>query len=149
MKVILLEDVRKVGRKDDVVDVSDGYARNFLIKNGKAVAFTKGSSKVLDKQLADKAAFEAEKKKEAEELAKKLETMKFEFQLKTGKEGQTFGSISTKQIAEALYEQGIKVEKRKITLDEPITSLGTSIAHVDLYRGQVIGRVNVHVSSKE
>ena len=75
--------------------------------------------------------------------------MKFEFQLKTGKEGQTFGSISTKQIAEALQAQGIKVEKRKITLDEPITSLGTSIASVDLYRGQVIGKINVHVSGKE
>lgn len=149
MKVILLEDVKKVGRKDEVVDVSDGYARNFLIKNGKAVAFTKGSSKVLDKQLADKAAREAQLKKEAEALAKQLETMKFEFQLRTGKEGQTFGSISTKQIAEALQEQGIKVDKRKITLDEPITSLGTSIATVDLYRGQVFGKINVHVSAKE
>ena len=142
MKVILLEDVRKVGRKDDVVDVSDGYARNFLIKNGKAVAYTKGSSKVLDKQLADKAAYEADLKKEAEELAKKLETMKFEFQLKTGKEGQTFGSISTKQIEDKLKADGIIIDKRKIKDSEPLNSLGTYDVKIELYK-DVIGVIKV------
>lgn len=148
MKVILLSDVKKVGKKDDVVEVSDGYARNFLIKRKLAVAYTKGSSKILDEQLAIKKEHEAQLKKEAEELKKKLETMKLEFSLSAGKEGQVFGSISTKQIYQALQEKGIEVDKRKIKLDVPVSSLGTTNVEVDLYKGQVIGTIHVHVSQK-
>lgn len=148
MKVILLSDVKKVGKKDDVVEVSDGYARNFLIKRKLAVAYTKGSSKILDEQLAIKKEHEAQLKKEAEALKKKLETMKLEFSLSTGKEGQVFGSISTKQIHQALQEKGIEVDKRKIKLDVPVSSLGTTNVEVDLYKGQVIGTIHVHVSQK-
>lgn len=148
MKVILLSDVKKVGKKDDVVEVSDGYARNFLIKRKLAVAYTKGSSKILDEQLAIKKEHEAQLKKEAEALKKKLETMKLEFSLSAGKEGQVFGSISTKQINQALQEKGIEVDKRKIKLDVPVSSLGTTNVEVDLYKGQVIGTIHVHVSQK-
>lgn len=148
MKVILLKDIKKVGKKDEVIEVSDGYARNYLIKRKLAVAYTKGSSKVLNEQLAIKEEHEAKLKKEAEEIKKKLDTMKLEFSLSAGKEGQVFGSISTKQIHQALQEKGIEVDKRKIHLDVPVSSLGTTNVKVDLYKGQVMGTIHVHVSQK-
>ncbi len=145
MKVILLKDVRNVGKKDEVKEVSDGYARNFLIKRGLAIAYTKGSEKVLGEQLAEREKEEAALKAEAQETAKTLETTPLDFTLKAGKEGQVFGSVSTKQIAHALQEKGIKVDKRKIQLDQAIASLGTTRVKVDLYRGQVIGEIVVRV----
>lgn len=148
MKVILLKDVKKVGKKDEVKEVSDGYARNFLIKNGLAVAYTKGSVKVLDAQLEDRRQQEAELKKEAEGVAEKLKNIKLEFKLNAGKEGQVFGSVSSKQIAEALLKKGIKVERRKMVMEIPIASLGTTRVKVDLYKGQVWGEIVVHVSQK-
>ena len=95
MKVILLKDIRKLGKKDDVVEVSDGYARNFLFKNKSAIAYTKGSAKVLDKQMEERAEHEAELKKEAEALSETLKGITLEFTLSTGKNGATFGSVST------------------------------------------------------
>lgn len=148
MKVILLEDVKNVGKKDEVKEVSDGYAQNFLIKNKKAVLYNKASSKDLNSRKAEEAAHQAELKAQAEETQKKLEDLVLEFQLNTGKGGNTFGQISTKQIAQALAEQGIQVEKRKIILDTPVDSLGTTKVKVDLYKGQVIGTIRVHVSAK-
>uniref|UniRef100_UPI00261229E2 50S ribosomal protein L9 n=1 Tax=uncultured Faecalicoccus sp. TaxID=1971760 RepID=UPI00261229E2 len=122
--------------------------RNYLIKRKLAVAYTKGSSKVLNEQLAIKEEHEAKLKKEAEEIKKKLDTMKLEFSLSAGKEGQVFGSISTKQIHQALQEKGIEVDKRKIHLDVPVSNLGTTNVKVDLYKGQVMGTIHVHVSQK-
>lgn len=148
MKVILLEDVKNVGKKDEVKEVSDGYAQNFLIKNKKAVLYNKASSKDLNSRKAEEAAHQAELKAQAEETQKKLEDLVLEFQLNTGKGGNTFGQISPKQIAQALAEQGIQVEKRKIILDTPVDSLGTTKVKVDLYKGQVIGTIRVHVSAK-
>ena len=149
MKVILLKDVKNVGKKNEVKEVSDGYGRNYLIKNKLAIAYTKGSEKVLEKQLEEKAEQEAQLKKEAEAVAKELESIKLEFYLSAGKEGQVFGSISSKQIAEALAKQGIKVEKRKIKMEQSIASLGTTKVKVDLYKGIVIGEIRVHVNAKE
>lgn len=148
MKVILLEDVKNVGKKDEVKEVSDGYAKNFLIKQNKAVLYNKTNSKVLAEKQAEEAAHQAELKKQAEEVKKELEDLVLEFTLNTGKEGNTFGQISTKQIAQALADQGISVDKRKIQLDVPVDSLGTTKVKVDLYKGQVIGTVNVHVSAR-
>ncbi|MBM6830576.1 50S ribosomal protein L9 [Faecalicoccus acidiformans] len=148
MKVILLKDIKKVGKKDEVIEVSDGYARNYLIKRNLAIAYTKGSQKVLNEQLAQKAEEEKQLKAEAEVLKAKLEKMRLEFTLSTGKEGQVFGSISTKQIHQALLNQGMEVDKRKIHLDAPVSSLGMTNVEVDLYKGQVIGTIHVHVSEK-
>ena len=148
MKVILLKDVKNVGKKDEVKEVNDGYARNFLIKNKMAVAFTKGSQKVLNEQLEERAAQEAEKQKEAEHIAELLKTMKLEFQLNTGKNGAVFGTISSKQIVAALAKKNIIVDKRKIMMEDAVASLGTTIVKVDLYRGKVIGEIQVHVSEK-
>lgn len=148
MKVILLKDIRKLGKKDDIVEVSDGYARNFLIKNKSAIAYTKGSAKVLDNQMEERAKHEAQLKKEAEELKEELKDVTLEFRLSTGKNGAVFGSVSSKQIVEALLKKGYKIDKRKLQMDQSISSLGTTRVKVDLYHGQVIGEIVVHVSEK-
>ena len=148
MKVILLEDVRKVGKKGDIVDVADGYGQNFLIKNKKAVMATKVQKNILAKQKEEEALIEAEKKKEAEELAKRLEDIKVEFKVATGKEGRTFEHVSTKQSVKALREDyGIKVDKRKFVNAYPIGNLGTTKLKIELYKG-VFGTVNVHLTEK-
>lgn len=149
MKVIMLKDVRNVGKKDEVKEVSDGYARNYLIKRGLAIAYTEGSKKVLNQQLEQKKEEEAQLKKEAEAVAEKLKETPIEFALKAGKEGQVFGSVSSKQIVEELNKKGIKVDKRKIHMEQAISSLGTTKVKVDLYRGQVMGEINVRVRQKD
>lgn len=148
MKVILLKDVKNVGKKDEVKEVSDGYARNFLIKNKMAVAYTKGSVKILDHQLEEKKLHEEDLKRQAEKIAEELKKTPVEFMLNTGKDGQAFGSVSSKQIAEALNKKGIIVDKRKIHMDIPVSSIGTTRVKVDLYKGQVIGEIVVQVRPK-
>lgn len=148
MKVILLKDIRKLGKKDEVVEVSDGYARNFLIKNKSAIAYTKGSAKVLDHQMEERAKQEAQLKKEAEELKEELKNVTLEFKLSAGKNGAVFGSVSSKQIVEALTKKGYKIDKRKLQMEQSISSLGTTRVKVDLYHGQVMGEIVVHVSEK-
>ena len=138
MKVILKQDVKKVGKKGEIVEVSDGYARNFLIARGLAVPSTDASREILAKQ----------KKEEAEELAKKLEKMELRFQVKSGAGGRVFGSISTKQIVEQLRRQGVSVDKRKILDTNPIQSLGVTKVRVELHKG-VVGTINVHVFGSE
>lgn len=149
MKIILLKDVKNVGKKDEVKEVSDGYARNFLIKNKMAVAYTKTSEKILDQQKEEHRIHEDQLKAEALVISEKLKDTPVEFMLSTGKEGQVFGSVSSKQIAEGLAKKGIKVDKRKIHLDQPVASLGTTRVKVDLYRGQVLGEIVVKVKAKE
>jgi large subunit ribosomal protein L9 len=148
MKVILTQDVRKVGKKGEIVKVADGYGQNYLIKNGFAVMATEKEKENLAAQKAEEAKVEAAKKAEAEELAKKLESIKVEFKVATGTEGRTFEHVSTKQIVKALYEQhGIKVDKRKFINAYPIGNLGTTKLQIELYKG-VIGTINVHLSEK-
>ena len=129
MKVILLADVKKVGKKGEIKEVSDGYARNFLIARNLAVMASNDSLKVLDKE------------KEAEELASKMENMTLEFKV-NAKNGVVFNSVSTKQIQDALRKQGIVIDKRKIIDHEPITSLGYNRVKIELYKG-VIGTIKV------
>lgn len=141
MKVILLADVKKVGKKGEIKEVSDGYARNFLIARNLAVAASNDSMKVLAKQNADEAARQAELKAEAEALSAKLATMTLEFKVNS-KNGVVFNSVSTKQIQEALRQKGITIDKRKIIDNQPITSLGYSNIKIELYKG-VIGTIKV------
>lgn len=148
MKVILLKDVRKVGKKDEVKDVSDGYARNYLIKNGMAVQYTKGSKKILDEQLKQQQIQADTLKMEAEKTKEILQNTPIEFFLNAGKDGQVFGSVSSKNIVSALQKKQIQIDKRKIMLDAPISSLGTTRVKVDLYRNQVIGEIIVQVRQK-
>ena len=133
MKVIMLADVKKVGKKGEIVEVADGYGRNFLIRGGLAVQATAGSQKVLDQQKLQEALNEQEKKVKAEEVARKLENLTLRFHVKSGKEGRVFGSVSTKQIVEELRKQGLKVDKRKILDTSPVSSLGVTKVRVELY----------------
>ncbi len=148
MKVILKQDVKKVGKRGEVVEVSDGYARNFLIARGLAVAQTKASLEILKDQKEQEAKDEAQREQEAKELAEKLDNMTVTFHVKSGKEGRVFGSVSTKQIVEELNKQGIHIDKRKILDNSPIQSLGTTNVKVELHKN-VIGTVHVKVVGSE
>lgn len=148
MKVILKQDVKKVGKKGEVVNVSDGYGRNFLIARGLAVPETKKSLEILGEQKAEEAAAEAEAVKQAQELAAKMEKMMLQFTVKSGAEGRVFGSVSTKQIVEALNKEGIKVDKRKILDTAPIQTLGITNVRIELHKG-VIGTIRVKLLGSE
>ena len=144
MKVILKSDVKKLGKKGDIVEVADGYGRNYLIARGLAVPSTEKSREILKEQKQEEAELDAKRKAEAEAVAKEFETFMLEFQVKSGKDGRMFGSISTKQIAEELTKRGYKIDKRKFIDTEPIVSLGVTKVRIELYKG-VIGTVSVQV----
>ncbi|MGM9940796.1 MAG: 50S ribosomal protein L9 [Bulleidia sp.] len=148
MKVILKSDVKKVGKKGEIVDVSDGYGRNFLIARGLAVPETKKSLEILGEQKAEEAAAEAKREQEARELATKMEKMILNFTVKTGAEGRVFGSVSTKQITEELRRQGVQIDKRKILDTAPIQTLGVTNVRVELHRN-VIGTIRVRLFGSE
>ncbi len=144
MKVILLQDVKGQGKKGDVKNVSEGYARNFLFPKNLAAEASSGNIKQLDHQK--KAADERKEKEQeqAEALAKKLDSFKVEIRAKSGEGGRLFGSITSKQIAQELAAKSIKIDKRKIQLDEPIRSLGVTQVPVKLHPN-VTGTIHVHV----
>jgi len=133
LKVILLEDVKKLGKKGDLVDVSDGYARNFLFPRNLAKEATEGSLKQL-KQEKDALAKKKQKELEqAKELAKVLSNTTVTLKVKAGEQGKLFGSVTSKDISEALKKQyNIEVDRRKIELQEPIKSLGSYKVDVKL-----------------
>ena len=133
MRVILLKDVKKQGKKDDIIEVKDGYG-TYLINNKLAVLETKGSSKVLNKQKEEAALEESLLLKECEDIKKKLEKTTLNFKVNTGKNGQVFGQISTKQIYDELKKKGFDIDKRKIKLDVPINTLGTTNVKVILHK---------------
>ena len=134
MEVIFIKDLRG----------QDGYAENYLIKNGYAVIKTKENLQKLENDNKKKAQQDAENKKEAEELQKKLKNVVLEFKVKTGEGDKVFGSISVKQIKDELSKQGYKIEKSQIELSSPIASLGFHNVAINLYPG-VEGQVKVHV----
>ena len=135
MKIILLSDVKNVGKKGEVKEVADGYARNFLIKNKLAVPATQQSQAILESQIQQKADAEAKAIEDAKALKAQLATLSLTFTLKTGEKGKTFGSISSKQIAEELLKQHkITLDKRKIVENEALNTLGTTILDVHLHR---------------
>ena len=143
MKVILLSDVKKVGKKGEIKEVADGYARNFLISRGLAVMASEGANKVLAKQNKEKEKQEQIAKEEAVKLKDELSKVELDFKVKA-KEGRVSGSVSTKEIAEELKKKGIEIDKRKIIDNEPITSLGYSNIKIELYKG-VIGTIKVRL----
>lgn len=147
MKVILLSDVKNVGKKGEVKQVADGYGRNYLVKNGLAVEATKKSMEILTKQKADEAAREAEMKEEAIELKNKLEKMTISFKVKAGNDGRMFGSVSNAKIAETLAKDyQIQVDKRKFVDNGNITELGMHKVRVELFKG-VVATLNIDIEA--
>ncbi len=143
MKVILLSDVPKVGKKGEIKEVADGYARNFLIARGLAVMASDASKKILEKQNAEAAKLDEQKRAEARQLAEELAKKTLIFKVKA-KDGKVSGSISTKQIEEELKKQGVVIDKRKIKDNEPLNALGTFDIRVELYK-DVIGKIKVRL----
>lgn len=145
MKVILLEDVKALGKKGQIVDVNDGYARNFILpkKLGLEATGKNLNDLKLQKQNQEKLAQEA--LDAAKELAKKIEAGKVEVKIKTGEGGRTFGSVSSKEVAAAVKEQmGLDIDKKKIQMKDAIKTLGTHTVPVKLH-AKVSAELKVHV----
>ena len=149
MEVILLADVKNVGKKNQTVNVSDGYANNFLFKRHLAVPVSKKSVEILENQKETARIQEENNKKDAQALAKSLENITLEFTAKVGKDNKLFGSISLKQVEEEMRaKHNIVIDKRKFLDKGPLDMLGTYRLRIELYKG-VIGEVKVHIVGKE
>ena len=147
MKVIVLSDVKNLGKKGDIVKVADGYGRNFLIRQHLAVEATKKSMEILDEQKLQESLEEKQLEANAEAIKQRLAKLTLEFKVKTGKDGRVFGSVSTKQIAEQLMQKyEIKIDKRKVLDNTAIATLGYTDVKIDLYKNKVIGVIRVHLS---
>ncbi|MGA1978019.1 MAG: 50S ribosomal protein L9 [Bacteroidales bacterium] len=135
MEVILLQDVHKLGQKDDLVHVKDGYGRNFLIPKGMAAAATPSAKKMHAENLRQKAHKEEKIKAEAQEMAEKMAGLKIVIGAKTSSSGKIFGSVNTIQISEALKEKGFDIDRKSISLpDEQIKEIGNYKAVIKLHR---------------
>lgn len=149
MKVILLKDVKGSGKAGAVVDVSDGFARNFLIPKGLAKVADAGSlSDLKNKEAARLHKIEVEKA-EAKELAAKLEGILCKIEVSHGADGRLYGSITSQHVADALKAaSGIEIDKRKIVLDTPIKAYGKFEIPVKLYGSEIQGKINLIVTEK-
>ena len=143
MEVIFIKDLRNQGKKGQIKNVKDGYAENFLIKNGYAVIKNKENLAKLNHELKKKEELQEENKKAAEELKKKLDKETIEFKVKTGEGDKVFGSISIKQIKEELEKKGYKIEKSMIE-HTTISSLGFHNVDINLY-ANIKATIKVHV----
>lgn len=144
MKVIFLQDVKGQGKKGEVKEVSEGYARNFLLPKGVVQIATEGNKKTLDQMKAAADRKKEQEKEAAKALAASLSEKTVVIKAKSGEGGRLFGAITSKQIAEALEAQKIKIDKRKIELEEPIRTLGVTKVTVKLHT-DVKGTLNVQV----
>ena len=147
MKVILLQDVKGQGKKGEVIDVNEGYARNFLIKKGLAEVAT--ASKLNDISMKKSAAdfHKAEEVKATRELAKTLNNQKFNVKIKAGQNGKVFGSVTSANVSDALAAAGYAVDKKKIVLSNPIKNLGTYEIELKLMEG-ISCKINIDVTAE-
>ena len=146
MKVILLENIKGVGKKDEVINASDGYARNFLFPKNLALEATKDNMlKLQAKQDANQRKKNREKE-EAMKVATKMKEIVLKIEVKSGENGKIFGGVTSKEIAENLQKQyQMMIDKKKINLKETIKNLGTYTVEIKLYEG-VVGKLKVQVS---
>ena len=149
MKVILLSDIKGVGKKDQIINASDGYARNFLFPKKLAVeANAENMSKLKAKQDSNQYKKNVEKE-EAMKIAEKLKGILLKISVKAGENGKIFGSITSKEIADNLKEQyKIEIDKKKIELKEPIKTVGSFVVSIRLYEG-IIGNLKVQIITAE
>src|ERR1700678_3906475 len=148
MDVILREDIDKLGTRGQLVKVAPGYARNFLLPNKMAVAATESNKKIVEQERQAHLRREAKVEGEDKDLGQMLGKVSITISQKAGENDQLFGSVTSKDIAEALENQGYTIERRKIVLEEPIKTLGEFKVPVRLHR-EVTAEVTVHVVKEE
>lgn len=144
MKVIFLQDVKGQGKKGEIKEVSEGYARNFLLPKGLVQPATAGAQKTMEQMHAAADKKKEKEQRDAQALAAKLSETTVVIKAKSGEAGRLFGAITSKHIAEALEKQKITIDKRQIELDDPIRTLGVTKVALKLYPG-VKGTLNVQV----
>ena len=145
MKVILKQDIKGVGKKNEVINASDGYARNFLFPKNLAVEATAENMQKLNSQNQAKQYRKDVEKEQAQEIAKKLENITVQIKVQAGENGKIFGSVSSKEISENLEKKHkITIDKKKIELKEPIKTLGVRTVDAKLFEG-VTGRIKINV----
>jgi len=148
MEIILREDIEKLGTRGQVVRVAAGYARNFLLPKRLAVPATEGNKKIVEQERQAHLRRETKLKGEAEDLSKILGGVNITIAQKAGENEQLFGSVTTKDIVEALEKQNFTIDRRKIQLDEPIKQLGTFTVPVRLHR-DVTANITVQVVKED
>lgn len=147
MKIILKQNMEKIGQIGNVVEVSDGFARNFLIPQGKAISFTAGNFKQIEYLKKREVEQTEGELKEVKELAVKINNISLEIKVKAGEEGKLFGSVTSKDIVEALLkEHGIELDKKKLNLKESLKKLGVHIVPINLYK-DVTPQIKVNLIS--
>jgi ribosomal protein L9 len=145
MKIVLLEDIKTLGKKGEIVEVSEGYARNFLIPKKKGTEANAQNLNTLKLQKANAAKIAKEQLEAAKSIASKLEGAKVEIKIKGGKEGKTYGSVTTKEISQAAKEQlALELDKKKIVLAEPIKAFGSHEVIIKLHK-EISGKLTVKV----
>ncbi|HEX6896358.1 MAG TPA: 50S ribosomal protein L9 [Bryobacteraceae bacterium] len=148
MEIILREDVEKLGTRGQLVKVAAGYARNFLLPKRLAVPATEANKKIIEQERQAHLRREAKEVSEAADLGKMMADVSVTISQKAGENDQLFGSVTSKDIAEALEKQGYTIERRKIVLDDPIKSLGDFKVPIRLHR-EVTADITVHVVKED
>ena len=145
MKVILTQDVKGVGKKDQILEVNDGYARNFLIPKKLGVQASTANLALLKSKQDSRDFKKQEEKKEAEQIKEKLEKIRLDIKVKSGENGKIFGGVTSKEISDVLKDKySINIDKKKIELKETIKTVGITTVDIKLFEG-IIGKVKVNV----
>jgi len=147
MKVIFIKDLKKQGKINEIKEVSDGYATNFLIKNGYAVKYTKTSNERLENDLEKNRQEEEKNKENAKKLKKELEKEHLKFIVKAGTNGKVFGNISSKQISEELKKKNYDIDKKKIQIDGSLNTIGHHYVEIELYKN-IKAKLQVELAEK-
>jgi large subunit ribosomal protein L9 len=148
MKVIFLKDVKNVAKANEIKDVKEGYARNYLFKNNLAVEATKANIEKLNRKLEQVATTEEARLKNARDLAEKLSKLEIRMSKKAGEKGRLFGAITSAEIADEVNRLGVTLDKKLIDLKNPIKEIGTHVIDINIYKG-IKGQLKVIVDAEE